>query len=238
MEGLYDIHAHIVPHFDDGSKSLDETRQILELEYRDGVRTIIATSHFRRGMFETPLHVYDEQFERVRKLGESMGITILKGCEFHANMEMIDMLNKKERYTMADGRCVLAEFKNGSDKAFIKERCYALLSHGYQPIVAHFERYEACRKDIDFVAELVDMGCYMQMNSQSLIGEDGFFLKQYCKKVIKYELVHFLATDCHNTKERKPTLGKAAEYIEKFMGEDYVRELLIENPRKLIIEEK
>lgn len=61
MEGLYDIHAHIVPHFDDGSKSLDETRQILELEYRDGVRTIIATSHFRRGMFETPLHVYDEQ---------------------------------------------------------------------------------------------------------------------------------------------------------------------------------
>lgn len=238
MEGYFDIHTHIVPHFDDGSRNLEETRKIFEIEYRDGVRTIIASSHYRKDMFEVPLRVYDDQFERVRELGESMGLTILKGCEFHANMSMIDMLNKKERYTMADSRCVLTEFRNGSDKAFIKERCYALLSHGYQPIVAHFERYEACRKDLDFVAELVDMGCYMQLNSQSLIGEDGFFLKQYCKKAIKYGLVQFIGTDCHNTEERKPTMGKAAEYLEKLMGHDYVRRILIDNPRKLILEDR
>lgn len=238
MEGYFDIHTHIVPHFDDGSHSMDETRKMLEMEYQDGVRTIIASSHFRRGMFETPLHVYDEQFERVRELGRSMGITILKGCEFHASLEMVDMLNRKERYTMADSRCVLTEFRNGSDKAFIKERCYALLSHGYHPIVAHFERYEACRKDLDFVAELVNMGCYMQLNSQSLTGDDGFFIKQYSKKAIKYGLVQFVGTDCHNTAERKPTLGKAAEYLEKLIGSDYVKKILIDNPRKLIIEDR
>ena len=52
MSGFYDLHTHILPHVDDGARDMEETRKILEKEYQDGVRTIFATSHYRRNMFE------------------------------------------------------------------------------------------------------------------------------------------------------------------------------------------
>ena len=241
MTGFFDIHTHILPNIDDGSKSLEMTKEMLQMEYKDGVRVIYATSHFRRDMFEPRLEKVMEKYEEVKQLAENIGeegIKVLIGCEFHANMDMVETLNKKERPTMGDTRCVLVEFKPNSEKTFIKERCYALLSHGYQPIIAHIERYEKCRKDIGFVEELYDMGCYIQINSQAVLGEDGFLLKQFCKKLMKYDLVHFIATDAHNTTSRKPTLGKCAEYLNKHMGEAYTEKILIHNPRKYILLEK
>ncbi len=236
MTGYFDIHTHIIPHVDDGSRSMKESEEILKTEYADGVRNIFLTTHYRVGMFEPEMSRVNEQFLRVKEVAEQMGITVYLGCEFHANMDMIETLSKKERPTMNGGRCVLTEFKTGSEKAFIKERCYALLSHGYQPIIAHIERYAACRKDIGFIEDLYDLGCYIQINSQSLLGEDGFFMKQFCKKLVKEDLVHFIASDTHDMKSRKPTIGKCAEYLLKFQGEEYVRRIFIENPQKLILE--
>ena len=51
---MIDIHSHIVFDVDDGPKTREDTRALLEESYRQGVRTIISTSHRRKGMFETP----------------------------------------------------------------------------------------------------------------------------------------------------------------------------------------
>ena len=50
--GLYDIHCHIVPGVDDGAVNLEEAVKMVEAQYKQGIRTIIATPHFRKGMFE------------------------------------------------------------------------------------------------------------------------------------------------------------------------------------------
>ena len=94
MSGYYDIHTHIIPHFDDGSKSFEMTEEMLKKEYADGVRTIYATSHYRVGMFETGMDRYTENFEKVKEIARQIGqegINILIGCEFHANMDMIEI---------------------------------------------------------------------------------------------------------------------------------------------------
>ena len=57
-EGIFDIHCHIVPGVDDGAADIEETRKLLEMEYKQGVRNIILTPHFRFQMFETPLEKY------------------------------------------------------------------------------------------------------------------------------------------------------------------------------------
>ena len=51
-EGIFDIHCHIVPGVDDGAADIEETRKLLEMEYKQGVRNIILTPHFRFHMFE------------------------------------------------------------------------------------------------------------------------------------------------------------------------------------------
>ena len=187
-------------------------------------------------MFEASLEKYLVNFKVVRREAEKLGIELYTGCEFHANLDMVDTLKKGERLTLANTNCVLTEFADGSEKSFIKERCYALLSHGYQPIIAHIERYQACRKDINLVRGLVNMGCYVQVNNQSVIGEDGFMVKQYCKKLLKEDLVHFIGSDSHDVLSRHPTLKKCWNYLEKHYGEEYADWLLIENPQHLIFD--
>lgn len=86
---------------------------------------------------------------------------------------------------MAGSRYVLIEFSESSEAYYIRERLYNLLSNGFKPIVAHIERYECTRKSMDLVEELVDMGAYMQINADSIIGKNGLSTKNYCRKIMR-----------------------------------------------------
>lgn len=186
IKGIYDIHCHIVPGVDDGATDIGETVKLLRMEYEQGVRTVIATPHFRFRMFETPAEKVREQFRLVEKAASEISpdLHVYLGCEFHANMEMLPMLREQKVMTMAGSRYVLTEFSHNSEESYIRERLGALLSGGYKPIMAHIERYEATRNSLDFVEELADMGVYMQINADSITGKDGFFTKRYCNKIM------------------------------------------------------
>ena len=238
MPGYYEVHCHILPGLDDGAGDMRETIRMLEAYHEDGVRTVYATSHYRRGMFEPSMKDVERQFERVRKraLEIGRGITVHLGCEFHANLDMVEMLDEGLRPTMGGGRCVLTEFSHSSDLAFIRERCYALLSHGYEPIIAHAERYRELVKHPDAVQNLASMGCYIQVNAESILGQEGFGIKRFCRKLMKQDLVHFVGSDAHNMTDRKPQIGRCAEYLAKKMGRGYMEKILVENPQRIIEE--
>ena len=166
-KGLFDIHCHIVPSVDDGASSAEEAYKMLQMEYRQGVRNIIATPHYRLQMFETPIKTVEHQFLVLKQLARKVApdLHVYLGCEFHSNMEMVEMLRSGEVHTMAGSRYVLTEFSGSTKASYIRERLYSLLSHGYKPIVAHIERYECMRKDIGFVEEMADLGALMQVNA-------------------------------------------------------------------------
>lgn len=237
MKNLFDIHCHIIPQVDDGAKSMDMALKMLQMEYDDGVRSIILTPHYRREMFETPEEKIERQFALLKeKAQEKIGKTLhlYLGCEFHANMTMVETLLDKERPTMAGSDYVLTEFSSATDFTFARERIYDLVSHGFIPIVAHVERYPEIRKDMGNLAALKDIGAYLQVNAESILGGEGFAVKRFCKKLIKNDMLDFVGTDCHRTDKRIPNLGPCAEYMEKKMGKEYTERILIRNPRKII----
>lgn len=235
-EGLFDIHCHIIPEVDDGASNHEEMQKLLQMEYEQGVRNIIVTPHFRTQMFETPLEQVRKQFACVQRALQESGydINIYLGCEFYANMDMIEMLKAGKISTMAGSDYVLVEFSGSADASYIKERIYSLHANEYKPVIAHIERCDKLRKDMEFVAELVEMGAYMQVNANSIIGKNGFGMKQYCKKLMKYDLIHFIGSDCHNSDKRIPRIGEAYHYVSKKMGKAYADQIFIENPKKII----
>ena len=235
-KGLFDIHCHIVPSVDDGASSAEEAYKMLQMEYRQGVRNIIATPHYRLQMFETPIETVEHQFLVLRQLARKVApdLHVYLGCEFHSNMEMVEMLRSGEVHTMVGSRYVLTEFSGSTKASYIRERLYSLLSHGYKPIVAHIERYECMRKDIGFVEEMADLGALMQVNADSIIGKDGFGTKRYCKKLMNQDLLSFVGSDCHGTKERISRIGEAYDYVSKKEGDSYANQLFIRNPQKII----
>lgn len=235
MVGYYDIHTHFLPGVDDGAATMAETRKLLKLEYKHGVRNIFVTPHFRRGMFHCPMEKIQAQYEAVKKEAEEIGsdFRVLLGCEFHVNTDMVATLDRGERPLMGASRCVLTEFSEGEKFEKILRKCQELVRQGYRPVVAHAERCEELQ-DLDALEELVEIGAYIQMNADSIIGKDGFRMKRFCKKVMQNDLLHFVGSDGHNMKKRKPAMGKCSKYIEKVMGRVYMKKILIENPRRIL----
>ena len=68
MQGLIDMHCHIVPGVDDGARDLYDAAKILQLEYRNQVQAVIVTPHYRAGMFETPQREIERQFQRIDEM--------------------------------------------------------------------------------------------------------------------------------------------------------------------------
>lgn len=235
-----DIHCHIIPGVDDGAKDMKTALGLLRMEYEDGVRRVIVTPHFRRGMFETSQETISRQFFLLQQEAAHLypDMHIYQGCEFHANMDMVEILDAGSWGTMAGTEYVLIEFSEAHNLSYIRERCYSLLCSGYIPIIAHAERYSALYKKYDEIENLVNMGVMIQMNASSITGADGFGMKGFCKKIMKLNLLHFVGSDAHNLTDRKPCIGKCTAYMKKVMGEEYVKRILVDNPTRLIEEKR
>ena len=236
MKGLYDIHCHILPGVDDGARNMEESLWMLNKEYQEGVRHVILTPHFRYDMFEPHMNIVTRQFMQLRRAAMNIGdegMRLYLGCELHSSMDMVECLKKGRRLTLAGSRYVLVEFSNGDEKNYIEERVRSLLMNGFIPIIAHVERYKATRNDIGFLTELKDMGAHIQVNADTISGQDGFGAKTFARKVMKHGLLDFVGSDGHRKTERIPEIGKCVAKMEKTMESEYVKKIFIKNPRKI-----
>jgi Capsular polysaccharide biosynthesis protein len=239
MDGIIDVHCHIIPNVDDGVETFEECRELLKMEYAQGVRTIIATPHFRRTMFETPLDKILQQYEEVKVIAKEIetGIEIILACEYYSDLEMVDNLNAKARPTIGGTAFVLVEFHESVEFTLMRERLYELICNGYEPIVAHIERYKILVENIAYVEELVSLGAKMQLNAESIVGLDGWKIKRFCKKIMKEDYLYVVGSDAHGIRKRPPCMGRCAVYIEKKMGRDYAQKIMIENPQNMLLGE-
>lgn len=234
MTGMIDVHCHILPGIDDGAADMETALALLRKEYEDGVRAVIATPHYRKRMFEPSKKQIIAAYYALQPKAAAMGIQLYLGCEYHVNMEITEDIFLGKYPTMAGSRYVLSEFSSASTEAFIRERCCYMRSRGLIPVIAHVERYPALRDDLDFIEELLEMGCKMQINAGSFLREDGFKVKCFCKKLLSYGMVDLIGSDCHDMKKRTPRMGECAAWLKKKAGPVYAQKLLQGNAEKIL----
>lgn len=236
MQGIIDIHSHILPEVDDGASNMEETIAMLRIAYEQGIRKMVATPHYHLGKYESSIMVIEQSLERVRMEVKRQGIPmeLVMGNEVYFHPEAISSVSVGNVSTLGGSNCILVEFSPGSSHTYIRQALDFTIREGYTPVLAHVERYIELTKDIDYVASLIDMGCYIQMNAGSIAGNAGMKVKSFCKKLLKNELVHFIATDCHGAKSRTPELQKSVQYISKKFGDAYAKRIFIENPETML----
>jgi len=110
---------------------------------------------------------------------------------------------------------------------------FLIIMNAFKPIIGDVERYKATRNDIGFLTELKDMGAHIQVNADTISGQDGFGAKTFARKVMKHGLLDFVGSDGHRKTERIPEIGKCVAKMEKTMGSEYVKKIFIKNPRKI-----
>ena len=241
---MIDIHSHIVFDVDDGPKSREESKSLLIEAYRQGVRTIVSTSHRRKGMFETPEEKIAENFLQVREIAKEVAsdLVIAYGAEIYYTPDVLDKLEKKRIPTLNDSRYALIEFSMNTPYRDIHSALSKILMLGITPVIAHIERYDALENNEKRVRELIDMGCYTQVNRShilkpKLFGERYKFMKKRAQYFLEQDLVHVIASDMHNLDGRPPHMAEAYGLIAKKYGEAKAQELFIDNPRKIVMDQ-
>ena len=238
---MIDIHSHIVFEVDDGTKTIEDSRALLEESYRQGVRTIISTSHRRKGMFETPEAKIEENFKQVQELAKEIAddLTVLYGAEIYYTSDILDKLEQGKIPRLADSQYALIEFSMITPYKEIHTALSNVLRLGVTPVVAHIERYHCLENDEKKVRDLINMGCYTQINSSSvlkpkLFGDTYKFMKKRAQFFLEKDLVHFVASDMHNLDPRPPYMQEAYQIISKKYGESHAEQLFRKNQELLL----
>ena len=238
---MIDIHSHIVFDVDDGPKTIEDSRALLEEAYAQGVRTIVSTSHRRKGMFETPEDKIAANFKIVQELSKEIApdLTILYGAEIYFTSDILDKLENHIIPKLNDTRYALIEFSMNTPYREIHSALSKVLMLGITPVIAHIERYHALENDEKRVRELINMGCYTQINSSSVLkprifGDTYKFMKKRARYFLDKDLVHVVASDMHNLESRPPYMREAYELIAKKYGAEKARELFETNPSRII----
>ena len=241
---MIDIHSHIIFDVDDGPKTLEDSRRLLEESYRQGVRTIISTSHRRKGMFETPEEKIAANFKQVQDLAKQVAgdLTVLYGAEIYYTSDILQKLEEGRFPSLGDTKYVLIEFSMNTPYKDIHSALGNVIRLGMTPVVAHIERYHCLENDEDRVSELINMGCYMQVNSSNvlkpkLFGDRYKFMKKRVQFFLERDLVHFVASDMHNLDDRPPYMQKAYQLIVKKYGAARAEELFKTNQEILLSNE-
>lgn len=230
-----DMHCHLLPEVDDGAQNIQETAAMMKIAYDDGIRTIMVTPHHHGGRYQPSKEKIRRQYAKLQEMLHASGLDlhVYLGQEIYYQQEIPERLNQGELFTLAASNYVLIEFSGNVLPSEIRMAVQSLTMEGYLPILAHVERYGCLVKEPAMVTELVELGAYIQVNGASIL-EGSFGTKRYIKGLLKKGLVHLVASDAHGTSYRTPELSKVYEKIVKKYGTAYGRELLVENPERII----
>lgn len=235
-----DIHSHILPGFDDGAADERESIRMLKMAARQGIESVIATPHY------SAEHVnYRPQdirracasLEQRARKEISPDFHIYPGQEILYTQEIFEHLECGKIQTMADSSYTLIEFMPWIPYSELYRCVRTLVMRGYQPILAHIERYEVLREKCR-IEELTEMGALMQMNYRRIDGKWYEETTRWCRKMLREGKIHFLATDMHNTKTRKPMTDGAEVWLKKHLEKQYIAEICYKNARKIIKQQR
>ncbi len=230
---MIDIHCHLLYGVDDGAKTIEESVAMLEAAKEQGISSMILTPHYRHGMFAYPKEEIEEHFRILEPYAQKLGIYLALGTEYHVNSHIVEALDSGRCRTMAGSRYVLCEYSHDSEYAYIYQMTQELVLHGYIPVFAHVERYGALA-DLQLAEELRNLGAWITVNADAVLGLEGMGPKKYCKKMLKAECVDAIASDSHGIKNRANHMGKCYELIEKKFGREYADQLLVNHPAKIL----
>lgn len=252
---MVDLHSHILPNIDDGSKNMEETLEMGKIAEEEGFSKIIATPHYIEGEFmsdtaarsspdtEKGFLFQREEFSDIIKevnrhfTEKAVDIEILPGMEVYISPNLPSQLEKGEIFTLNNTSYILIEFPMHCIPIYAENILYQVRLLDYRPVIAHPERYTEVMKNPNYLKDLIEQGNYVQINSLSVTGVLGEKARETAEILLKHRMVHFIGTDAHSPRTRSPRIKKALEQMYLWVDGEYVEEI-IENGRTLIRGEK
>ncbi|MFK8038084.1 MAG: tyrosine-protein phosphatase [Crocinitomicaceae bacterium] len=214
-----DMHSHLIPGIDDGSKNMNETLIMLSRFIDLGYRKVITTPHVMSDFYKNNPETILGGLEKVRAAihKENLNIEIEAAAEYYLDLHFEELIEQKKVLSFGDNH-VLFELSFIHEATRIKEAIFNLQTSGYKPILAHVERYPYYFNEWDKIEDFKNRGCLMQLNINSLSGQYGPQVKKMAEQLIEREWIDVIGSDCHH-------LGHL-ELIEQLRTNTYLHQII------------
>ena len=230
---MVDIHCHPLPATDDGADTFEVAVEMCRMASADGITHLVATPHCNYEYEFSP----EQNQAKLAQLQAEIGNVpqLLLGCDFHLSYDNIrQLVENRSEFTINASSYVLVEF----DDHFIPEQMdhvfYELQVAGLTPILTHPERNAVCCRKPEVVYNWVTRGCLVQVTAQSYTGGFGPRPQRFAEKLLERNLVHFFASDAHDTRHRPPLLSPCWQRVEATRGKALADLLLKRNPEAVV----
>ncbi len=213
-----DLHSHLIAGIDDGAKSDEESLILLQGLHAAGFRKCITTPHIYAGLYNNTPDRISIGLQRLKTIcsENDLAMEIEAAAEYFFDHHFFERIAQQDLLTFGT-RYVLFELPLNSRPAMLEDMVFKMFLNGYQPVLAHPERYHFFhdRKMVEY-GKLKDRGLLFQLNLMSLTGHYTEPIRSAAIKLVRHGMIEFAGTDIHREKHL-PVIRKAMEdayYIE------------------------
>lgn len=240
IDGLVDVHCHLLPYVDDGAQNLEQALQLLRLQREQGVETCFLTVHQRAKMFETPQEKVNEKFHQLQEAAKELpnAPKLFLARENHVDQAFFSLLKDGKAQSLGASPYILLEFSYKDPEDFFFKTVELVQKEGFIPVIAHIERYEVMHQNASLRQNLREKGALLQVNASSVMGKEGFRQKMFCRKLLKADQIDLIASDSHRTDVRVPNLGDCAAWLKKRIPGEQWERIFYKNTEQIIAQTK
>jgi protein-tyrosine phosphatase len=230
---MIDIHSHPLWEVDDGAKTFEDALAMCQIAAQDGITHLVATPHWNY----TYIYSLEENQQKLAELQAAAGAMpkLLLGCDFHLSYDnLLQLAETPLDFTINRSSYLLVEFP----EQFVAEQMdrvfYEIQAAGLTPIITHPERNPVFARQTGLLYHWVLHGCLAQVTAQSYTGVFGATPKRLAETWLAGNLIHFFASDAHDTQYRRPVLSDCYRKVAESAGEETAARLLQKNPEAVI----
>ncbi len=226
-DNFVDIHSHLLPGIDDGATSIEDTAYLIKGLEKIGIKKFITTPHVMGEVWKnTSFEIKEKLLATTQELEfPNIDKRFKAAAEYMIDEEFRGLFKKELLLTLKDNY-VLVEMSYISPSFQLYEILFELQSAGYQPILAHPERYNFYHHSLDDYKKLKNAGCLFQLNMLSAIGHYGEHVAKVSNSLLKEGLIDFIGSDLHHSRHlegfHKKIVLKNYEYLTPVFQNNFI----------------
>jgi len=196
-----DMHSHLIPGIDDGSKSTEDSISLIRSLIGLGYTSIITTPHVMIDFYpNTAKIILDGLAGLQTSLAEQdISIKIKAAAEYYIDESFVELLEREPLLCVHKNQ-VLVEFSMLYEPPMLFDVIFKMITNGYVPILAHPERYVFLHNHPEKFQSLKDRGCLFQLNQLSITGYYGQNIRKVALKLMHERMYDYIGSDMHHEK--------------------------------------
>lgn len=229
---MIDIHSHLIYGVDGGTTDADEAVKMIWEAQKLGIKAIIATPQLMNA--KTEISKIIENFERLKLIASECDVTLKLGFHVSLNSFSADMIYGGNSLSLNNSRYILIEPPDDIISRNFYDDIYWLQLQGLLPIIAYPEKNKSFLKNFKLLMGLISRGCMIQIDAASIAGFNGFWVREFAKKMIRSNMVHFIGSNAHRACDYADRYMKAYRNTMRWGGEEYADKLFNKNPKLIL----